>query len=564
MRRTLLAPLLLLLLTLGPVAALGFTIQREVIVHLLAVDATGRGKVIDARIWVEIPGSDLFIAKPAYGVSEDTVLSARLALFYASLLADVDPLTINGGFEIIGREEVSGASGGLAFAVTYYSLIKGVYINTSHVALTGLLQPNGMVAAVGGVEAKVEAASKLGISEIVAPVASLSRLRVNSTKVGIVPVCSVAHALELVLSSPNINSANITLRSSVFKESAFELLELLNETIRLFGDELGEHKAIITDGASVANTLYNEGKYYAAASIAYSTLVMLLEVLPSGSLDNFTKLILSKVNRTAFAEKLLETKNSIAVEKKVPLWRLEALLAADYRFYAASKLLMSSNPRDKALGALRLLTAKHWLDASTRLTGPLIDQDVFKRSVRLLVTYADLSVKYLESLVKGAQVKIENPEKLGLDELRRDMNAAYIQGDDIRAAALALNALALVAQTITQYDIVAGADPVHEAICGLKQTMLHESIAGLKSFMTSMLVEYATSAPTNITRAIMASQAATYSLLPLVMKVVSAHVQQQPGAYSPLDDRLVAVIVIAMIVGSGSVIAALSMLKKIE
>ncbi len=522
--------------------------ERSVVGRFLAVSYNNVGKVIDVKVWVRLPGSDMFIVSPPRGVGEDTRLSARVGLFYAALLNHVDPRTVDAGFNVVDREEVSGASAGLAFTALYHGLLRGAYIDTREVTFTGLIQPNGMVAAVGGLPAKLSAASAAGLRVVYAPLEAMNASQLAGLRV--IPVCSFAQVIEGVygVSYPLAHPIN----STVFNRAAMQMRELLIYSMSLVS---GRALEMATSALNETTRLIHEGKYYAAASVAYTAVVGLIDAMNESALVNFTTHVLTLVNRTGLAEELMRYKLIFRQSSSFPLWRLEALLASDYRFYAASKLLSREKPYLRALGALRLLTSQQWLEVASRLRGPLVDTDVLRRGLELLVAYADLSARYLESLVAGSQVRIENTERLRLRELVNDMRMAYLKGDLLRAAAIAEDILMLVNRVMTHYDLGMGADPLKVLHCAELQVGLNQAVAGYVSLVSGLLLEYATSINSTFVSAVLASEAASASILPLTLSTVEPTSGVVEVTGSSDTAVLLAVAVAASILGAAGVAA---------
>ncbi|MBT9157930.1 MAG: Lon protease 2 [Firmicutes bacterium] len=84
--------------------------------------------------------------------SVDTVLTALRGVL------DVDPYGFDIHINFPGGTPVDGPSAGVAMAVGIYSAVKKIPVD-NFVAMTGELSVRGVVKAVGGVAAKLEAAS---------------------------------------------------------------------------------------------------------------------------------------------------------------------------------------------------------------------------------------------------------------------------------------------------------------------------------------------------------------------------------------------------------------------
>lgn len=552
------------MLVLATSSVLSNSIAVNMTLHLLAVSVNGAGEVIDANIWVSMPGSGIFTVYPSALVGQDTALSARLALAYAAMLNHISPEAVDAGVDFETSGSVSGASAGLAFLTGYYVLLHGDYIDAGRYSFTGLVAPSGIVAAVGGLSEKIAAAKNTGIDVIVVPLeAGVANTSVAGVRV--VAVCSFADVLREMY-NVSIVGGLAPRGDRLFCDAARELIQLADEIIEKYGGLLANNTAsFVMHRAAAAELLVKRGRCYAAASIVYSALVAAIETANGEVLDNITSLILSKVDRDVFAAKLYEMKTRVMRSKHIPLWRLEALLATLYRFYASVKLLEEKDAKLRALGALRLLTARQWLDVAMNVTGPLVRADVVRNGLSLLISYAELSYKYLESLIHGRQVNIRNAEHLRLRKLVSDMQMYYMKGDLVTAAALALEAINTIDRSIVVFDINMGAQPARLADCGAKQAELNQLMSGYRSLIAMLLAEYGASVNDTVGRALVLTSASSFSLLPLALSAasftpVTPNVRAQSvGA----DAALLSIGVgIAMIVGG--LLSAVILSKKVE
>ena len=529
--------------------------------HLLAVSLSGTGEVIDASIWVNVPGSGLFTVYPARLVGKDTALSARLAFTYSALLQHLDPETVDGGVEFETAGSVSGASAGLAFLSGYYALLHNSMLNSSVYAFTGLITPSGLVAAVGGLPEKVAAAKNIGIKTVFVPLEA-SAFNVTVPGVRIVRVCSFADVVAKLY--------NITIwyhRSTgdkLFCNASRELTTILQSIVARHEEEMRNETLLFIEARlNQTEALVRRGMCYAAASVAYSTLALLTDRAPKRVLEDLVEAIFAKVNRSAFASRLYAVKTGLLKSRYIPLWRLEATLAALYRFYAAVKLLENNDVRLRALGALRLLTARQWLDIAGHVEGPLLRTPVVKRALSLLVSYATLSYRYLESLAHRKQVTIENAEHLRLKKLVSDMQMYYIKGDWLTAGALALEVLDTINRVIVAFDIQMGAPPWQLAACGLRQTMFNELAAGYRSLISTLLVEYGTAVNDTLGRALILADASSYALLPLAIAVYTAPSVSPSSASCSVNAALLSA-TIGLTIVAGGILSSIVLSKKVE
>ena len=529
--------------------------------HLLAVSLSGTGEVIDASIWVNVPGSGLFTVYPARLVGKDTALSARLAFTYSALLQHLDPETVDGGVEFETAGSVSGASAGLAFLSGYYALLHNSMLNSSVYAFTGLITPSGLVAAVGGLPEKVAAAKNIGIKTVFVPLEA-SAFNITVPGVRIVRVCSFADVVSKLY--------NITIwyrrgvGDELFCNASRELTAILQSIIARHEKEMRNVTLLFIEvRLNQTEALVRRGMCYAAASVAYSTLALLTDRAPKRVLEDLVEAIFAKVNRSVFASRLYAVKTGLLKSRYIPLWRLEATLAALYRFYAAVKLLENNDIRLRALGALRLLTARQWLDIAGHVEGPLLRTQVVKRALSLLVSYATLSYRYLESLAHRKQVTIENAEHLRLKKLVSDMQMYYIKGDWLTAGALALEVLDTINRVIVAFDIQMGAPPWQLAACGLKQAVFNELAAGYKSLISTLLVEYGTAVNDTLGRALILADASSYALLPLAIAVYTAPSISPPSASCSVNAALLSA-TIGLVIVAGGILSSIVLSKKVE
>ncbi len=525
MKRTAILFTLFLLLVASLSSQALIEANRSLVIPLLAVVSKNQGAVIKAKLWISTPGKGLFVVQPPFGVAQDTALSARLALYYASLLAHIDLSTLNAGISFINEREVSGASAGLPLALGYYALLTGRGFNTTRVAGTGLLSPNGLILNVGGIEEKVKAGLKAGIKVFLIPFSDYVKYSsmLRALNVTVYPVCSIADTMVYTFKIPRVYINN-SVSESYFKRAAAQLINLLNKTFRSIcgaGECPAVTVSIVQDSLEKATFLFEKKYYYTSASVAYSGFISLLSSLNASEAEKAAKLILSSVDKKKLAEEMYALKTGLLEHKLIPLWRLEALISADYRLYASAKLLVSSNPKYRAIGALRLLTSLQWLEVAERVEGPLISKSAFIRAAKLLVDYADIAFKYMAALTKGRGIEIRNAEMIPLSQLASDMQVALFQNDYIRAVALALNILGVITGSLASYDINSGTPPAKLLECALHELRLHEAVTGLRSFNAEILADYALHTPYNESKALIADRAATYSLLLLSLSVNS-------------------------------------------
>lgn len=138
---------------------------------LLAVDNEGRGRIVDVYITVSTPGRGVITVIPSNAFSQDTLLSFKLALLYASLLTGEDYRRLDYTISVQGLAQVEGTSATLLFTVFAISLLRNESFDSLKSA-TGIIGSGGIVGRVGGVAQKVEAAKSYGLKLVTGPFSS--------------------------------------------------------------------------------------------------------------------------------------------------------------------------------------------------------------------------------------------------------------------------------------------------------------------------------------------------------------------------------------------------------
>ena len=100
-----------------------------------------------------------------------------------------------------GTHNVDGDSASIAMATTIISAFENIPID-QNLAMTGSLSVRGEVLPIGGVTAKIEAAAKSGISNIIIPRSNLQDVLIDdkwANKINIIPVDSLDEVLHHAL-----------------------------------------------------------------------------------------------------------------------------------------------------------------------------------------------------------------------------------------------------------------------------------------------------------------------------------------------------------------------------
>ena len=138
---------------------------------LLAVSDTQNGEVGGiADLYLEIsPGTGRVFLETFPLTRLDTQISTRLAKEIACDYADADCSKYDFFYTITADSPIiAGPSAGAAITALTFSLIRDVPLDKS-TAITGTINSGGLIGPVGGLKAKIEAASKSGINKVLIP-----------------------------------------------------------------------------------------------------------------------------------------------------------------------------------------------------------------------------------------------------------------------------------------------------------------------------------------------------------------------------------------------------------
>lgn len=170
----------------GP--ALGTLLELEVAAS--ATCGVGTIKVTGIAEEEEIGTSTHLIRRRSMVLSSvDTVLTALKSLL------DVDPRGLDIHINFPGGTPVDGPSAGVAMAIGIYSAVKKLPVNNL-VAMTGEISVRGLVKPVGGVAAKLEAASLTGIKKVLIPHDNWQENFANFKELEVVPIRHLREALD--------------------------------------------------------------------------------------------------------------------------------------------------------------------------------------------------------------------------------------------------------------------------------------------------------------------------------------------------------------------------------
>ena len=448
--------MLVLLLFLLPNAA-----AKQGHMRLLAVTETSNGDVGGiADLYLEIkPGTGRVFLETFPLTKVDTQISTRFAKEIACDFLDADCgkydffYTITADSSIIG-----GPSAGSAIAVLTVSLIKDVPLN-GEVAVTGTINSGGVIGPVGGIEAKIDAAERVGMKKVLIPIGEYfdtNRTKHNESmnneinqslnettnlsnagkefKIEIKEVATLDEALfEFTGKSFRERKANITISQNyadTMKELAIQLCSRstkLRNRISNLTDNIT--KGILDNAINLSargKEYFENNKFYSSASFCF------------GSNVEFNHLILLDLNLTSteIIEKIYELRGEIEsfdaeIENKElkTVTDLESYMTVKERLIEANEFVdmvqesvdnNNTNLRNMAYAMERLNSAKSWAEFLNN-KGKEFDfnNETIENACRAKLSEVEERLQYVE---------IYLPQSL--DNTRKELEYAYNDRDE--------------------------------------------------------------------------------------------------------------------------------------
>lgn len=442
------AALLALLAAAQPVLAAATGGWMSARLPLLAVKlgkgGEERGLVIYANVSVG-PGAGEVSVLPVGLVDESTVLSTRLAFLLASLLDHRDPYTHSAVVRFETSSEVGGPSASGFIAAAFYLLMRGVVPDTRDYTMTGMVSPGGLVLSVAGVVAKTRAALSKGIENVLVPPPDAGAVaRAGGHPV---TVCSVEDAAAVLsgargAAAPSVNETRLLAAVPLPSVFGRDAERFINYTEKLMDLLPAKTRSLEEKLLGLAREALRRGDYYSAASIAFTALLRAANATIAlhglGALEQ--RLGITIQGAIADAKRILEDRvNRYMGGGECDAWKAFALSAASYRLYLAERLAGSKRPGSEALALLRALSARSWAEAADQLHGPVTSCALLRRAAGFMIDYAELSYRYLVSLVQSPAARIYTamPDNRTMAAWLRDARAALRSGDTALALGLA-------------------------------------------------------------------------------------------------------------------------------
>ncbi len=392
--------------------------------YLAAVDESGRkGTLIPATLTVRYPGEGRILVSSGGGVDEVAETSMEEAVKLASLLAGVDWRTVDFNITLHTGSRVGGPSGSAMVALVAYTILAGSPTPnyTSEIVVTGAISPEGLVASVGGVEYKCEAAREAGLT-LYYPLVNLTAQLidecggVNNTYTGILNLTSKVYGsppLKVSLKVfPLPREFNETMR-----DAALEMAEKAKKLLEAALEEGAQRESINATMRTINSSLEIVDTHpYAAASLAFTALrnatiiYYSVKAEEEGFLDSVAENVSKQLERI---ENILDS-----MPRNGSIYYLEFVATAYTRLADARSSLLAYEKYSSAgrtldavvslaTASARIDSIMHWIrsaNASRNSTPTLSGGDV-ERLAYAVADYAETTARYARAI---ANYVVEN------------------------------------------------------------------------------------------------------------------------------------------------------------
>jgi len=415
--------LLALVLTVqaAPLAAgqTQYSLYAEYYLPAVTQDGEPRGSLLPTSINITSPGQGVIRVESGGSVDEVTAYSMALAVKLAALMAGVDWRTLNVTIYIDSPGGVGGPSGSAMTALIAYLLLSGSPRGDGYswFTATGAISPEGLVASVGGVEYKCEAAGEAGLSfyyPLVNATEDLLESCNGQTYTGLLNLTSqvsgVPEPRPAATGFPLPPSFNETMRQAAYN-MANKTLRLLEEAASLGADptlleytRLGVNKSL----------QYAEEHPYAAASLAFTALLnatrIYYEIL--GYQPDGYDLLDQEAAR--IEEELAAIEDELnTMPRNGSIYYVEFLATAYTRLAAAKTSLLAyhnytqqfyyaSAVSELAHAAARIDSIREWIRSANAslLDRPKLSEDDVARLAWITADYVETAANYSKSLAQ--------------------------------------------------------------------------------------------------------------------------------------------------------------------
>ncbi|MCC6019933.1 MAG: peptidase S16 [Thermoproteaceae archaeon] len=349
------------------------------VINALAVGPQG-GAVLPIVVTVITPGDGHAYVAGVPETGQGFGPSAQIALYVAARLSGAHYKNYTALLRVMSSEvQVGGPSASGYVAAALFALMNGLPLRNT-TALTGIILPDGLIGPVGGVQQKVEAAARHGISTVLVPLGEAPRFGAGARVVEVGTVEEAIYYLTGVKVEP---ARRGEVDESAFREISRDLFyavyEIYNETVR--GDYV--------DRGEIAR-LKSRGMYYTAASLLYQGIAKYLSDVVSWSWGSY---------RALYSRALSTAREAESELSRIPVTvnNVDLVIASYSRVYEVYIRANSTSPQPHLMYA-RAITLKPWIDEARRMArGRVIDERELSEIARMYLDYAKAMHAYLET-----------------------------------------------------------------------------------------------------------------------------------------------------------------------
>ncbi|MET1101947.1 MAG: hypothetical protein ABWW69_05690 [Pyrodictiaceae archaeon] len=403
------------------IAANGLSTPRAISISLgLLAITDDKGEIIGAGIRIT-PGKGEVMVEPSELVAKDTRLSLAVASYYGLMMAGLNPLSFDVLISLNTSRSVKGPSASGLVALAVYMLASRMLIahNTTRLnySMTGFLSPSGIILPVEGVCQKVSAGLKQ-YNSILVP--AFERLNCGTLldAFHILKTCSIPLGA-MMLATHKTGFQQLSPRSiypeafSRYQESFSSIAKKLISVAKRLKTLLPAVNETIEHLLVESQEAYKHGEYYAAASLAYYYIHVILDRIASykggQNLLKARSLIMEELGyrdinelRNNVSSFLLKESNYLTSANLINLWNLDILAESYKRLHEAQQLLDSNDTLRSTYGVLRLYAALGWMMLiKNTVEGPLISRGALIDKMKALIKYSEFWMKLLNTISIG-------------------------------------------------------------------------------------------------------------------------------------------------------------------
>jgi len=451
---------------------------HKVKVHVPSVTSEGEGNIHLVEVWFAKGKGDVVIVGPE-DVGVDTLYSARFAKLVIEKILGANITSVDVVISITGIKsgKIEGPSAGLAFALSIMALIMNKEL-PSDAAITGAINIDGGVEAVGGVLIKLRAAANASIHRFVLPRANVNEEVIKEAKkfnIELIPVSTITEAFEALTHEDVVKYLKPVVPykiMEIFKEDAYVIYDKACNAMKKLMRIAKERNISIESYKLINNSLkyYDELKkefqraidnqeYYSAASIAYTMYLNLTLTYALISTPKDIKTLdkeYERLNKTIHGmivklhEYSLKSIDYITWELLITIasridLALELLNSYDKYNETASKALVLSRCR------ARVETIKLWFDLLDKISkyksfNITVDEikDITMKSINIAEQLLDYFKALIEYSSKGYEEYVKQLElKLG------EAKEYYSKEDFVMSHAKALDVISTITTSLS-------------------------------------------------------------------------------------------------------------------